>query len=54
MQADGGGGPAREFGEGLPGLWGTVGDRDIISVSGKGSGGRVLRLAGSGRQSEES
>ena len=49
----GGGGAAGEFGEGLPGLRGTVGDCDTIQISGKGADGGGRQLNGSGRQPDE-
>ena len=48
----GGGGATGEFGEDLPGLQGTVGDCNIIKISGKGDDGGGRQLAGSGRQPE--
>ena len=36
-QMDGGGGAAGDFGEGLTGLGGTVGDRNIVQIYGTGT-----------------
>ena len=53
VQKSGVGGAVGAFGEGLPGLRGTVGDRDIVQLSEKGAGGGGQQLARSGRQPEE-
>ena len=50
VQPAGGGGAVGEFVEGLTGLRGTVGDRNIVQISGKGDDDRGRQLARSGRQ----
>ena len=42
------GGAAGDFGEGLPGLYGTNGNSHLLQVSGTGYDGRGRRLAGGG------
>ena len=49
----GGGGAAGDFGEGLPGLQGTVGNRHIFQISGTGADGGGRKLAVSDSQIEE-
>ena len=47
---DGGGGAAREFGEGFSSLQGTTGNSQLVQLSGTGYDGEGRRLVGGGGQ----
>ena len=52
-QTAGGGGATGEFGEGLPGLWGTALHSHLVQVTGTGYDGGGRRLASGGRQTKK-